>query len=382
MTTTYGAVTSRRQALKALLAPGLAASALGMGSVLHAAGQARAPFMAQIVDMSPQQQDISRDFLLGTRSALQDINARGGIRGRPIGHQALEIDGSEASIVAALAQVKDNPACVCLLGTTGDALTGQLISRLQRDSLPLAHVAPWLQNSSVEVDERTFPIFATRQDQIAHALKSLSVMGVAELGAVYASAQDFQQSRDDVERIAGTLKISPQTFRGDDLRSLGQRLTAKAPAILLFIGGTPELVQFTQGLDRQARQRYVIALADVNMQTLLQMGAGKTTPVIGTQAVPVVGSGLPVVRQYRETFGRLFDEPPSPMSLGGFIAARYAYEVLSDMDGPFTRAHVLAAFQRRVSTDVGGYRVSYNGRRRGSAYVTQSMMTTDGRLIG
>jgi hypothetical protein len=31
---------------------------------------------------------------------------------------------------------------------------------------------------------------------------------------------------------------------------------------------------------------------------------------------------------------------------------------------------------------MGGYRISFNPQRSGSTYVTQSMLTTDGRVIG
>jgi hypothetical protein len=113
----------------------------------------------------------------------------------------------------------------------------------------------------------------------------------------------------------------------------------------------------------------------------MQMGGAKTTPLIVTQAVPVTTASVPVVRQYRDVLSRLFDEPPVPLSLAGFIAARYTYEVLRDVDNP-TRASVLAAFQRRASFDIGGYNVAFDQRRRAGTYVTQSMLTQDGRVIG
>jgi hypothetical protein len=126
-------------------------------------------------------------------------------------------------------------------------------------------------------------------------------------------------------------------------------------------GGTPELVQFTQGLEKQQRQRYIVALADVNLQTMTQMGAARSTPVIATQAVPMVNASLPVVRSYRETMARLFDEPPVSLSLAGFIAARYTFEVLRELDGPLTRKSVLARLPApRARRDVGGYRVTFN----------------------
>jgi ABC-type branched-subunit amino acid transport system substrate-binding protein len=179
------------------------------------------------------------------------------------------------------------------------------------------------------------------------------------------------------------MKLGLQSFQGNgDVRLLGQKLTPGTPAVLLFMGGTPELAQFTQGLEKQARQRYIVALADVNLQTLLQMGAARNTPVIATQPVPLVNSALPVVRQYRETLTRLFDEAPTPLSLAGFIAARYTFEVLNAVDGTLNRQSVLAGFQQRASLNIGGFRIAFNAQRRSSSYVTQSMLALDGRLIG
>jgi ABC-type branched-subunit amino acid transport system substrate-binding protein len=379
--TTHPVDFSRRRLLQAATVAALAPPFVHAQSVKSGAAAAGI-VVAQLVDSSPGQLDVSRDFLIGSRAAWQDINAKGGIKGRPVFHRTLEVDGTAASVAAALQTVLDNPSCVVLSGTAGDPVATLVAEQLRQLNASIAHVAPWLQNSSVEVDERTFPIFAARQEQIGHALKSLTVMGIQDLGVVYASPQEAQLYQNDIVRIAQSMGLKLQTFRANgDVDRLGQRLTPGTPAVLLFVGGTPELVQFTQGLDRQQRQRYVVALADVNLQTMIQMGAARSTPVIATQAVPMVNAGLPVVRTYREVMAKLFDEPPVSLSLAGFIAARYTFEVLREVES-LTRQAALRAFQRREPTDIGGFRVAFNATRRSGTYVTQSMLTHDGRVIG
>jgi Periplasmic binding protein len=339
--------------------------------------------VAQIVDTSPEQQDVSRDFLVGSRAAWQTINTHGGFRGRPFQHLTIEVDGSEASMRSAIESIRNMPSCIALTGTAGERAALQIVRALKRESFEIAHVAPWLQNSDQEVDSNTFPIFTSRQEQISHAIKSLANMNVSEVGVVYASKQEQDLYRSDVEQTASQLKIKLQSYiPTSNLKQTGQSLTATAPAILLFLGGTPELMQFTQGIEKQSRQRYVIALADVNPQTLLQMGIARNTPIITTQIVPMVNAGLPIVRSYREALARLFDEPPTPLSLAGFIAARYTYEVLNMVEGQVTRQSVLQNFQRRASIDLGGYRIKFNAQHRSGAFVTQSMLTPDGRLVG
>ncbi|MFZ3140938.1 ABC transporter substrate-binding protein [Polaromonas sp.] len=359
------------------------AAAPGWAQPGKPAASSRSLVVAQLVDFSEGQQDVSKDFLIGSRAAWQDINARGGIRGRQVTHLAVETDGTPSSVRTALNEVRDNANCLVISGSAGDLLASQIAAISSQGGLNIAHAAPWLQNSSLEVDDKTFPIFAARQEQIAYALKNLSVMGVKVLGTIYASPREYAAYHVEVERIAASMQLQLQSFQNTgDVRLLGLKLTTSTPGVLLFVGGTPELAQFTQGLEKQARLRYIVALADVNLQTLMQMGAARNTPVIATQPVPMTTASLPVVRQYRETLARLFDEPPTPLSLAGFIAARYTFEVLNEIDTPLTRQSVLAGFQQRASLNIGGFRIAFNAQHRSGTYVTQSMMTLDGRLIG
>lgn len=368
---------------RGLLALGLA-SATSLPTVATTLrGTGRPLVVGQLFDTSAAEQDVARDFLIGSRAAWQDLNSRGGLRGRPVQHLAVEVDGTREGARSALQSLSANPDCVGLCGTVSDPIAVEVGRLLPQVEPQFAHIAPWLQNSAVEIDERTFPIFAGRQEQIAHALKSLSVMGVQEVGAVFASAREEILYQRDVAGSAAALRLKLSSFRGaGNLAALGQSFGPRTPALLLFLGGTPELVQFTLGLDRQARQRYVIGLGEVNLQTVLQMGHQRATPIVAAQPVPLVSSALPVVRDFRSAMSRFFDEPPVALSLAGFISARYAQGVLRAIEGAITRASVLAAFQRRADADVDGFRVSYDENRRSVSFVTQSMLTADGRVVG
>ncbi len=374
---------SRRAALRSVAGGVAGALASTWAQSAKLVGTASTLMVAQIVDNTPSQLDVSRDFLIGSRAAWQEINAAGGVNGRAVQHLSLEVDGSAGSLQVAMTAVKKASNCVALFGTAGDRAASQLVALLKQDEYPIAHAAPWLQNSELDGDHYTFPIFASRQEQIAKAVKSLATMGVPELGAVYASAAEYDLYQDDVQRASVALKIKLRSYKpSGDLVLIGKTLTPETPRIILFVGGTPELVQFTQGIAKQAQQRYVIALADVNLQTMLQMGAARMAPVMATQVVPMVNSNLPIVKSYRKALARFFDEPPTPQSLAGYIAARYTSEILASVAGPPTRQSVLLAFQQRQAVDLSGFRISFDARGRSGAYVTQSMMTPDGRLVG
>lgn len=341
------------------------------------------PSVLQVVDMSASQIDVSKDFLIGARAAWQDLNARGGIRGKAIKHVVVEVDGSAPSLRSAVETLKAMPECLAVVGSAGHRAASQLATHLQREAADVAHVAPWLHSQLPEGQDSTFGIFATRQEQISHAVKSLSIMGVAEVGAVFASAAERTSYQADLEQAATSLKLKLKTYvPSSSLQALATELRPDSPRILIFLGGTPELLQFSQGIEKQAAQRYIVAMSDVNLQTLQQLGVSRFTPVIATQAVPPVNGNQPIVRSYRETLNRLYDEPPTPQSLAGYLSARYAQEVLGTLEGGLTRANVLQAFARRQPLDLGGFRINPDLRRKTPAFVTQSMVAADGRLVG
>ena len=372
---------------RAVLQRILAVSAAAMLPAVPVRAQPVKPWViAQIVDTTAQQQDVSKDYLIGSRAAWQEINAKGGLQGRPVKHLSIEADGTATSLKAALDSAQSITSCIALSGTAGDRAAQALTSLLRAERSGLAHVAPWLQNASNEMDDTTFAIFADRQAQISHIVKSLSVVGTKDLGVIYASPQEFALHRADVERAAQRMSMQITTSQpAQDLKSVGQKLAPTSPAVQLFIGGTPELAQLTAGLEQQSRQRYVLALADVNLQTMKEMGAARQTPVFAAQTVPMVNSSLPVVRAYRAAMSKYFDEPANPLSLAGYIAARYTFEVLNKVannGSGLNRQTALAAFQKRESVDVGGFVVNYNAAGRGSQFVTQSMLGKDGNMVG
>ena len=370
----------RRAALRTLTGLGLSASAPLWA---QPSKTTRGITVAQIADMSTSQIDVSKDFLVGSRAAWQEINVRGGLQGNAVKHMVIEVDGSVASLQGAVATLKNVPQCVALFGSTGDRTAAELVGILGRELPELPHVAPWLQNVEAVTAPNTFTIFASRQEQIAHAIKSLSVMGISQVGAVYGSVAEHAAYKADLQQVAKALNLSIVSYATPgDLRDLAMTLKADSPRVLLFVGGTPELMRFSQGVEKQAAQRYIVAMSDVNLQSIQQMGMSRFTPMIATQVVPMVNASLPIVRAYRAALVRFFDEPPTPLSLAGYMAARYTYEVLQSADGTLSRSTALQAFTKRNTVDLGGFRVAPDSRTRGAAYVTQSMISADGRLVG
>ena len=361
---------------------GLASSAAFSAFAQPRNADAKTLRVTQLLDTSPDQQELSRDYSTGVRLAFAEIKQAGG---RVPQLLSLDTDGSAASLRDALMQVKSDATSVALLGAVGGRLAAASIAGAKQLQLDIAHVAPWLADSRFDGERQVFPIFASREAQIRHALGALATMGVTELGLVYPGRRE-EEMHDEIEAITKRLELRTRRLsvpNGQDVAAYAAALKSDVPAFLLFLGGSIELAQFTQGLTRQVLPRYIICLSDVDTTSLLQLNPGKAASVIFAQVVPnPQSSSAPVVRSYRQTLKALFDEAPSPVSLAGYLAGRYAARVIGGLDAGASRAAVLAEFERRRPIDLDGYRIEFAGHGRGSSFVSQTLLGANGRLIG
>ena len=340
--------------------------------------------LAQLLDSSQDQQEISRDYATGVRLGVSDFNRTARRRIQLVNFDS---DGSPASLKAVMQSIRKDAGLCALIGTAGERISLDSIAAARSEGLAIGHLAPWLSDSRFDDDRDVVPVFASHEVQIRYAMKSLESLGIVDIGLVYSSERTFSSLHAGVEAAAAALKLRSVAYtprKGEDLASMANRLPGNSPAVLLFLGGTIELSQFAQTLSARKLQRYVVSLADIDVGTLVELGASRAVPLILTQVVPnPQNSALPAVRDYRASLKVQFDEKPSQISLAGYLAARYVLPVLARMERAPTRETVLAEFERRTGEDIGGFRIGFSAsQRRGSSYVTQTLLTGDGRLVG
>jgi hypothetical protein len=366
----------------------LLAGAAALPWLAHGAGivaGARPVKVVQLLDSSSYQHELARDHAAGVQAGIAEHNRSPAGQARPVQLQQLEVAG-EADLSRAIAALRADPAVSALLGTAGEALALRSIPLVRQERLGLVQVGPWLADDRHDADEDVVPLFASRGTQLHHALAQLQDIGIPEVGVVFGTPADAALLGPAVIGVGTQLGLRIRTLGTLDSAALNQQLAqgAGTPAVLLFVGATLELARLAQQLAQRKLQRYVVSLADVDVPTLLQLGSGRTVPLIVTQVVPnPATSSLGLVRAYRQQFKLLFDEAPTPVSLAGYVTARYFTQVLGRVEGPVTRAGLQQAFARRPAADLDGFELRFSGTAsRGSRYVTQTLLTADGRLVG
>lgn len=340
--------------------------------------------MLQLLDLSPEQQELSRDYSTGVRLAW----AVEGQRGHPLAGISLETlttDGSPASVAAALDRLEQDKGLLALVGTVGDALAVQVQDGLARRGLRLPHLGPWMADGRHDADEALALLFASRRMQLQKALGSAYGMGVDRLVVVYGRPDDQRLYDPEVSAMARTLGLAMQRLTGTGATrpaDLAARLPA-AGAMILLLATSAEVAEFTQAMARRGDHRFVLALGDVDAPSLLQFHPGQGVPVILTQVVPnPLRSRLAVVDRYRDRLGALYDEAPSPISLAGYLAGQYTAALVRDTGGTLTRERLLDQLARRRAVNLGGWTVDFRTGRRGSQFVTPTLLSATGQLIG
>ncbi len=339
------------------------------------------PVLLQCVDTSTDQQEISRDYSSGVRLALQASATRlSDLRPFPM-------DGSEASLRSLLATLRSDPAVVGLVGTAGERLALRCAEAIRAEGLQIAHLGPWIADARFDDEPGVVKLFASREAQIRHALRSLETVGVRELGLVYATPALQQQVQADVQSAVRRIGVQPRDFvaPAGNVEQLVASLPANPPAIFLFVGGSIELARFVRGLAERKLHRYVVTLGETDLTTLTELGATGTVPVVLTQVVPNPQTHTaPFAREYRAALKTLYEETPSPLSLAGFVVGRYTQALLAGADAsPITRTSLYELARRRPGLELGGYSIGFDAAsNRGSRYVTQVLLGRDGRLIG
>lgn len=377
--------TGRRRLLRGAAAATAVATLAGAATSAIAQprpAEAAVTRITQLLDTSPDQQELSRDYSTGIRLAFAEL--RKSNVPLPL-LSTVETDASPASVRNALQLIKNDTAQVALIGAVGEGLALASLREAAQVRLEIAHVAPWLADSRFDAGGNLFSLFASREDQIRYVMKNFAAMGVTELGIVYPNPMLEQALHAGLAEATERLKLKARVLtvpQGKDIAAFASGLAPDIPVFLLFMGGSIDLARFTQGLDRKGRQRYLVCLSDVDIASFLQFNPGKAVPVVFTRVVPnPMSSKVPVVRAYREALARLFDEAPSPMSLAGYLAGRYAANVLGAAGPNAGRARVLAEFQKRRSIEFDGYRVAFAGNGRAGGFVSQILLNSQGGFV-
>lgn len=338
-------------------------------------------------DLSGPGADFGRDFSLGAKVYFDHINSQGGLKGRRISYRTVDTAGEPSQALSAAQQAIGERTDSIIFGVTGDRAVESIAQdqKWRNSGAPL--FAAVAGNTSLGINEGVFFLRASLADEIRSVVSQLKNLGVTSFGL--ASADEFMRSASTTLaeeasrqgiRLTGEISL-PMNAEGAS--NAASKLAGGRPQAVIVIGDTLSAAYFFKRYRALDPGAFLCAPAMVNFRTLTSIiGSQAARGLIISQVTPNPGGTLEIAHEHRRLMEKYADEPVSPATLEGFIAARMLVSVLQKSSDT-----TASAIRQAVSGDsrynLGGYELSFSKQSgsRPSRLVDLSVMNRDGRLL-
>jgi branched-chain amino acid transport system substrate-binding protein len=355
------------------------------GSLLAQVGDIK---LGVVLDQSSLAADVGRDYLAGARTYFDHINTQGGVNGRKITVLVKDDEGDTKKTVELTKQLIEADRVDALFGYVGDAGIAALAEDRSFKNARIALYAPLSGEAVSKVPDTIFYVRPTYRDEARYIVNHFSRLGSSRF-AVVASATDFGNKL--TQNIEGELAERKLPAAGklvinNDLKNLEavvKSLAQLGPQVVMVAADTITMAEFLKQFRKLDKGTSVVGFSTVNHRTLLELAKREfAASTMLTQVVPhpdlpatrVQAEHLTLMAKYRE-------EPPSHVTLEGFLAAKAMVTALSRA-GSVTRASVLASVSGDRRVDVGGITLVFTATNdRGSNFVDLAFLRRDGRLV-
>jgi ABC-type branched-subunit amino acid transport system substrate-binding protein len=340
-----------------------------------------------VLDQSSVNADTGRDYLAGARTWFDHVNSTGGVNGRRLSLIVRDDEGEPSKAVSAARELVQQERVDAFFGFVGDQTTNAVMADPVIRQSRVALYAPLSGLDGPTVSDGLVYIRPTYREEVRFARRHFSLLGNTRFSVVSA-AGGFGKLVGELaaqEIRAANLTVNANYIVDDNLsnlESIATQLVQSGTQVVIVAGDTLMLAEFLKRFRRIDRGINVVGLSTINHRTLIEFArpeiAGGT---MLTQVVPhpdnvstrVQNEHLALMAKYR-------DEPPSHITLEGFIAAKSFTQAIAR--GALTRAGILASVSGPQRQDVGGITLSFGSRtNRGSQYVDLSFLRASGRLI-
>lgn len=332
-------------------------------------------------------QDAARDFFAGAKLHFDDLNRRGGVRGRRITQVPVTVPDEPAAQWREITAIVARERPSVILGLPGDALLDRALAESPEWMQQTVVMSP-LSGLPVALDSRAANVVTTRAsyaEEAAALVRHFTGLGVQRITMLLplAAPMPLRDALQRAVRDAGAAGVGMLAYR-DTTIDLPAQLDAAVRAqmqVVIMVCDTVDLIEAERRLQRQPGRPQLAGMSTVNHRVVVEvLGPAAAQGIVLTQVVPNPMRGtLALTRDHARLLEQMFDEPPSHLTLEGYLAARVLTDAMiaARDSGPAAWLDVLRNGRVR---DVGGLTVDL--QRSGSRFVDLAVISHGGRLAG
>jgi branched-chain amino acid transport system substrate-binding protein len=364
------------------------AIAFGLGSA-HARAQSNPIVVGQVIDQSGLNAEASRDFVAGARVYFDSMNFTGGISGRKIRLVVRDDGGRVENTLSQTRELIENDHADVLFGYVGDIGIEAL---LKSTMLKNAGISFFGAASGLAVDSSVNNVYFTRASYAAEAgaiVEQFSPLGIERYAIARARSPFHMAIAAEVARIlrAKGLRLTSDTILeidGRDTSFAASGVFANKPQVVIILADSVTTALFIKAYRPVDSAGWLVALSMTNPGVIMQIvGPEMAYALLVTQVVPPVNSAtLPVAIEHRNAMKKFRDEPSSPITFEGYLAAKGLVEAMRLAKGELTRSEITRTLKRLPRIDLGGMRIQFADRNnRGTSYADIAFLRKDGTFL-
>lgn len=368
---------TRRAVLAAALAAALPAWAAGEPIVV-----------GQVAPLSGPQGVTGRAMSAGAKLYFDSVNAKGGVKGRPINFVVKDDAQNPAETVRLTKEMIATASPVAMIGTVGTTNLEALAKDGVLAQRKVSMIGAVSGAASVAQAEGMHVVKASYHDEVARLFTQLSQLGIKSVGLVYQNdglGKDVLAGAEIAAKKTGVALVAKTSYARNttDVAASVADMRTAAPQVVLLGATTAAAVEFIKQYGAAGGTATLYGMSIIDTDALLKaLGPKGARGYAFSVVLPLSKETTrPVVREYLQLRQASNDPNLSARSIEGYIAAKALVKALEGLANP-TAPTVTAALAAARSIDVGGYVLDFSQRNRtGSQYVDFAMFGADGKIV-
>lgn len=331
---------------------------------------------------------MGRDIRDGAAAYFKQVNARGGVAGKPVELVTLD-DANDRKTAGANAQkLLQERKAVALFGFASATLS--LDAMPQADKAGVLFFAPLSGADPVrKAPPVVFTMRASYGEEMEKILAFWTGLGMKKVVVVHyddeVGKQNFAVVAAYLAKQSGTPPAALSLKRNQAVEDAHvDQLREHKPDVIINTTLSGAAAEISKRLAKRGAFVPTSSLSFVGAQQYIDAAGESAAGVSIAQVVPNPSSNLPVVRECAKALADFgVTRPMNSTHLEACISAKVLAEAMRRAKKPGDAAALVNAMQTLGTFDTGGFVVNYSAsRRHGSSFVELGMVSRDGRLRG
>jgi len=361
---------------------------VGLAATLPAWAAGEPIVIGQVAPMSGPQGVTGRAINAGAKLYFDAINAKGGVRGRPVNLVTRDDAQNPVETVRLTKELIAGESPVAMIGTVGTTNLEALAKDGVLQQRKVTMVGAVSGAASVAQADGMHVVKASYHDEVARLFTQLNQLGIKNVGLVYQDdglGQDVLRGAEAASRKTGVALAAKAAYPRNTTAvegAVADMLKAQ-PQVVLLGATTAAAVEFVKKYGMAGGTATLYGMSIIDTEALLKaLGPKGARGYAFSVVLPLAqDTNRPVVREYLALRQASKDPNLSARSIEGFIAAKALVKTLEGLPSP-TASSVTSAITTARSVDVGGYVLDFTQKNRtGSQYVDFAMFGADGKIV-